>query len=562
MREEEQAMKPSVGDRKKTVRDCLVLGCTCLLIYFHGLGRMQLKREEPRQALVAREMLATGEWIVPTISGQPYPAEPPLPSWLIALSAAPTGRVTETTARLPSALSVVAIVFLIYWTGRTFLGRRAAFLSGLIVATTSLFIERGVLAEVDVLFALWMTAAVLFLFRALHKKPSSGLDWLLAYASLALACLTKGPPALVFFFGTMLALIWLDKDRASLRTRQHLLGLGVFLAIAAAWVVAVSYQVGPKLFFQSMHGQVVRGIASDSVLRHLASLFYCPAHVLAGFLPWTPLLLLALGSLRRYPLGPPRKHLVRFVVIYAAASLVLGSLCAGRPAGYILPLFPALALLAGDVCDRLLSRELAPRLARIGRWCLVATHAALTVAVTVVAVWCVWQWYVPLAHVAFFSALGLIASLAGYPCAHRKKYGASFAAIVAVVCVYRVAYVTTYVPDYNARESIKHVTGPLKDAMPEDAKLYTVSLGQTMVFFYLDRPAIAFKSVSELAAGLSSAENAYCLLTKAERRKLISLQPGVWRQALTFRYRDKRTGLFSKGNLSSRHLGAPSHHRP
>ena len=555
-------MKPSVGDRKKTVRDCLVLGCTCLLIYFHGLGRMQLKREEPRQALVAREMLATGEWIVPTISGQPYPAEPPLPSWLIALSAAPTGRVTETTARLPSALSVVAIVFLIYWTGRTFLGRRAAFLSGLIVATTSLFIERGVLAEVDVLFALWMTAAVLFLFRALHKKPSSGLDWLLAYASLALACLTKGPPALVFFFGTMLALIWLDKDRASLRTRQHLLGLGVFLAIAAAWVVAVSYQVGPKLFFQSMHGQVVRGIASDSVLRHLASLFYCPAHVLAGFLPWTPLLLLALGSLRRYPLGPPRKHLVRFVVIYAAASLVLGSLCAGRPAGYILPLFPALALLAGDVCDRLLSRELAPRLARIGRWCLVATHAALTVAVTVVAVWCVWQWYVPLAHVAFFSALGLIASLAGYSCAHRKKYGASFAAIVAVVCVYRVAYVTTYVPDYNARESIKHVTGPLKDAMPEDAKLYTVSLGQTMVFFYLDRPAIAFKSVSELAAELSSAENAYCLLTKAERRKLISLQPGVWRQALTFRYRDKRTGLFSKGNLSSRHLGAPGHRRP
>lgn len=536
--------------KREIALDCILIGCVCILIYFCGLGRMQLKDEEPRRALVAREMLATGSWIVPTIYGQTYLAKPPVFYWSIALFSAPTGHVTETSARLPSAISVVAIAYLVYWMGNTFMNRRAALFSSLIAATTGLFLEKGVLAEIDLNFTLWATGSLFFLFRAYVSKGVSKPDWLLAYLFLALASLTKGPPALIFFCGTMTALLLLDKDRSFLSTKGHLYGLILFLVAVGLWLGAVLHRVGAEPLLRTTQDELVGRVMRRSLLNPVHLLFY-PTHVLGSFMPWTPFLVLALAPLRNYPDSSHRKQLMKFSLICAGAGIVLFSLSAGKASRYMLPVFPCLALLAGDVCDRFMDGRLSKGRTRFAHLSLVAIHLLLSVAFVAGGIVSVSQWGTPVPYAVIFASLGVAVSLAGFGYAFKKKHALSLVAIVALVCIYRLAFVTGYVPHSNERKSVEHIIAPISAHVGENGKLYTMSFARHLLFFYLDKPATAVGSPSDLTAKVSSGEKVYCLLNEAEQRELASSQPGSWTQLFAFEYRGEKVALVTNTEPTS-----------
>src|SRR5438874_1449298 len=102
----------------------------CGILFFYGLGSGELYRTESLRAILAEEFLRSGNWIVPTLYGQPIFTKPPGMYAAIALLSWPLGGVQDWTARLPSAFSATAMVFLFYW----FFGRQLGRLAGLIAA--------------------------------------------------------------------------------------------------------------------------------------------------------------------------------------------------------------------------------------------------------------------------------------------------------------------------------------------------------------------------------------------------------------------------------------------
>src|SRR5712664_1230637 len=78
-------------------------------IYLPGLGSVELKHEEPRRALPALHMLASGDWLVPRVGSDPYLRKPPLLNWVIALSCTLSGGTSDRAVRLPSVLSSLAL---------------------------------------------------------------------------------------------------------------------------------------------------------------------------------------------------------------------------------------------------------------------------------------------------------------------------------------------------------------------------------------------------------------------------------------------------------------------
>src|SRR5262249_11366894 len=134
----------------------LPLVVACGLLFFVGLSTGPFYRTEGLRALVAAEMLRSGDWVVPRLYGRPLLTKPPGMSVAIAAVSWPFGEVREWTARLPSAVAATALVlFFAQAFGRT-LGRGAALVAGLTLPATVLWLDRVPSAEIDMVQVAWV----------------------------------------------------------------------------------------------------------------------------------------------------------------------------------------------------------------------------------------------------------------------------------------------------------------------------------------------------------------------------------------------------------------------
>ncbi len=152
----------------------LLLLVLCGFLFFYGINRGELYRTESLRAIIAAEFLRSGNWVVPTLYGEPLFTKPPGMYVAIALASWPAGRVSEWTSRLPSAVAATFTVFLFY----TFFRRRLGHLAGLVAAVllplSFMWLDKATAAEIDMLQVAWVTAALLCFYRALEiTEPSS-----------------------------------------------------------------------------------------------------------------------------------------------------------------------------------------------------------------------------------------------------------------------------------------------------------------------------------------------------------------------------------------------------
>ena len=191
----------------------IVLTFFCLVLFFYRIGTGDLWRAENLRALVAREILRSGDWIVPRLYGEPYLTKPPVMYAAIALASWPFGEVRPWTARLPSALAAAATVWMFYWYFARVLGRHGGLLAALVLPAAPMWLDKAGAAEIDMLQVAWVTGAVLCFLRALECAEEGGAGgapgrrwWLLALLCVAGGVLTKWT-APVFFYATALALL-------------------------------------------------------------------------------------------------------------------------------------------------------------------------------------------------------------------------------------------------------------------------------------------------------------------------------------------------------------------
>ncbi len=166
--------------------------------------------DEGRYAQIPREMLETGEWIVPTLQSEPYLDKPPLFYWLVMAAYAGLG-CHVWVARLVPALAMHGTVILTYLLGRRMVGERAGFWGALLLAVSPGFLGMGRLLLLDGLLTFWVTLALFALYRA-HAGP--WLDrrwWVIAALACGLGVLTKGPVAIVLPLMPLIAHRWLAR---------------------------------------------------------------------------------------------------------------------------------------------------------------------------------------------------------------------------------------------------------------------------------------------------------------------------------------------------------------
>jgi 4-amino-4-deoxy-L-arabinose transferase-like glycosyltransferase len=297
---------------------------------------------EARYALVAREMLESGRWLLPYLGGEVYTDKPPLLFWSIALISALGSGVTEWTARLPTALAAVGVCLVTWRLGVRLFSPLTGLLAALVLATSGGFFWSGRQALPDMLLTLWTTGAFWALWEWFTSKRLQAV--IAAGVCMGFATLTKGPVGVVLpsLFGLMYLLV--RRQRPTLSGREALLCLGTFLGVTLTWFVP-AVALGGLEYAQAtlLHHSLERYVRA---WEHTAPWYFYLGAFPAEFLPWTlflPQALLAGARLHRHQ----GQHGWWFALCWLVTILGFFSISTGKRDIYILPAFPAAALLVG-----------------------------------------------------------------------------------------------------------------------------------------------------------------------------------------------------------------------
>jgi 4-amino-4-deoxy-L-arabinose transferase-like glycosyltransferase len=331
----------------------LYIAGLCGSLFFYGLNAGELWRTENLRALGAREMLQSGNWLVPTLYGQPLLTKPPLMYVAIAALSAAAGGVSEWTARLPSAVVAAITVLLVF----SYFGRQLGRLGGLVAASilpaSVLWLDKATAAEIDMMLVAWVTAAILCGLRALEASETHGACWrwwLAALFCVAGGFLTKWT-APAFFYGTLLPLLWWRGRLGLLLRRHHLCGAALALGVCLAWIGAVVATVGWEVFFQTVSREALARVIPGDYGRSYPwrETLLHPLRILAANLPWSVFLLPAFrpGFFRLW--DDRGRFLLQALHCWVWPNLVFWSFISEHATRHSFPLFPGIAGLAALV---------------------------------------------------------------------------------------------------------------------------------------------------------------------------------------------------------------------
>lgn len=342
---------------RRTVGGLLLL---CFLLYFWELGRIPFYNyEESKEALIVWEIVNDGGWILPRRNGTEMPLKPPLFHWLGAGLSLLSGQVSEFAVRAPSAFAASAAVILTFFFGQALWNWRVGLFAALILATSPEWARWAIHARSDMLLVFFLTAAMLSFFHLWQQRATQRSTVYLFYISLGLATLAKGPLGFLLPSLVIVAFLAERRDLQFLWRMKILGGPLVTLLIAASWyVLAISQGGGEFVSRQLLDENILRFFASDQggPSRDHSFYYYVPT-LCAGLLPWSlffPALLYTLY--RSHGRDDPKR---RYLTIWCGVELLFFSLASGKRSNYILPLYPALALLLGGWWQELTDRAVA-----------------------------------------------------------------------------------------------------------------------------------------------------------------------------------------------------------
>lgn len=327
----------------------LFLTLFCAALYLWGLGTLPFyTKGEPREATVVWEIYNSGEWILPLRNGHIIPSKPPLFHWLGALLSFVQGEVSELTIRLPSATLAIIGVLLTYATGRALWGIEAGLIAALILATSFEWVRAATTARVDMTLTVCMVMAFLFFFFLYRRQTVSRLESLLFFLLLGLATLAKGPVGAVLPGLTIGVFLLLRRDITFINKFTIVPSSLLFLVVAGSWYGLALWQGGASFFAtQIMKENIMRFVSSNTMgAGHEHPFYYFVPNLFLGMAPWSfffPALTYFLYQSR----GRWQEKQLLYPVVWVATVFLFYSAASGKRTVYILPIYPALALLLG-----------------------------------------------------------------------------------------------------------------------------------------------------------------------------------------------------------------------
>jgi 4-amino-4-deoxy-L-arabinose transferase-like glycosyltransferase len=353
---------------------------TAAALLLSGLGGLDADAPDEPRALQIAEELRSGEHgatglVVLHLNGEVYTEKPPLYYWLAALAGAPAGRVSELAARLPSALAGLFVVWLTMLFGTRMLGSAAGVLGAAILLTAYEFPYLARRVQFDVLltaFELTALASFWWLDRGIGSRRRHQL---VLHLALGLAVLTKGPVGFLIPALTILAFLLWEKRPREIVKAFPLWGLLLSLGPGLLWIAAAT-ALAPEGFAHAAVGEnlIGRFFAGSS---HARPFWYYvwnfPLHFLPWAFAWPVVWVVARGTVFAPGGDDSTQRAWRFLLAGVATSLVFFSISAGKRGLYLLPAFPATALLCADGLLRWLAgRARLPRVVGVSAAVLLA----------------------------------------------------------------------------------------------------------------------------------------------------------------------------------------------
>jgi len=334
---------------RSVVAGCLILLVLAFPLYLFGLGSTGLSDpDEPYYALAAKEMLQAGDYLVPLFHGHPWFDKPVLFYWVVLAGFRLLG-VSETGARIGSALAAVCGVVAVFVLGRAHVrSHLAAFGAAIILATSLEYVVLARAAVTDMTLTLFVTLGMLAAARCLS---GGGATWAaLSGAAFGLATLTKGPVGVLVPAAALVLYVLLARRTDALRPALLAASSCGFLLTAGPWYAYMALRYRDLLVGMFLgQGNLGRFMAAE----HRSLPFYYAGIVLAGLLPWSGALPAALlHAVRPASWSGERGRDGRpgplFFLCWFAAVVVVFSLAASKLPSYVLPAFPPAALLLGE----------------------------------------------------------------------------------------------------------------------------------------------------------------------------------------------------------------------
>ncbi len=327
------------------------------LIWFSNLEyRTLIKPDEGRYAEIPREMVASGNWVTPRLNDLKYFEKPPLQYWATATAYELFGE-HQWTARLWTGLTGFAGLLLVWLTAFRLFGREAAIYSALLLSSSMLYVMIGHINTLDMGVTFFISLGI---FSFLLAQQANSEKWmLLAWAGLGLAVLSKGLMGIVLPGAAVFIYCLVRRDFSVLMRMSWLKGLAVFFAITIPWFYLV-IKANPEFFDKFFIYEHYTRFMTKDLGRYQPWYYFVPI-LIAGAMPWTALVFDSLFHIGR-PSGSGRKpfHPSLFLLIWAVFIYFFFSISDSKLPSYLLPMFPAMALLMGrrvvEIRERLLFR--------------------------------------------------------------------------------------------------------------------------------------------------------------------------------------------------------------
>jgi 4-amino-4-deoxy-L-arabinose transferase-like glycosyltransferase len=517
----------------------LCLFAYCAWLFFYGITTGEFYRTESLRAIIAAEFLRSGNWIVPTLYGEPLFTKPPGMYAAIALASWPTGGVCEWTARLPSAVAGTCIVFLFYWYFSRQLGRQAGLVAALILPMSLLCLDKSMAAEIDMLQAFWVSASILFFLRGLelveggmedgewrtedrgvkieyrrigitspsverpssiifqnsagaksnqtHDSPSSILHlpsspwfwWLAALLCVAGGVLTKWTGA-AFFYGAVVPLLWWRGQLRLLCCRHHLIPAAIAAAICLTWVAAAIAMTSWPEFYETVSREALMRLSPSHHHRPYPwkETLGHPFRLLAAGLPCSAFALLTIRAGFTGLWDVRGRRLLQALHCWVWPNMLFWTVIPEHATRHSFPLFPGLAGLAAMVWIAWLRGDQMPSLSRL--W---------------------------------------IPSFQRRPLPSLQNTSASipitrvFLGMILLWLVVKLAFVEAVLPRRNPKRQPREKGEQLAALVPANDVLYLFQLKDEGIMFYYGRTVRRLTGPAQLP---SSDQALYCILDQTE----------------------------------------------
>ncbi len=320
-----------------------------ILTAFWAITDRPLGSHEAYVAVVARQMVSSGNWLVPYFNGELRLQKTPLNYWFVTAAAKAAGGVNDFIVRLPSAvLAVLSAIAILYFV-TDWLGVRIAVLSSLIWLTSLCYVRYSHTGRPEMALTAFVAIAMLSFYSAAktNERGKQICCMLIFWLSFALAMLAKGPAPLPLVIGALFFYFAVFRQWKLIPKLLPIAGILLFLLIVLPWPIAVLLKEPAAL---EVWKNEFLGRAAGEYDAGSKSFYYYFKVMFVHFLPFSAFIPLALAA-PFYRIWEKRREIMFYLWFWFVVGIVVMSFCGGKRQHYILPLMPAMAILAGVIID-------------------------------------------------------------------------------------------------------------------------------------------------------------------------------------------------------------------